>query len=76
MFGSWVKPVRTALQTFIATIVLLPFLVEALGMDTAAGVGAALAGFAAAASRVMAIPMVEDFLSRLGLASPGHGDSE
>lgn len=62
----WRATVRTVFQFILALLTLLPFLVTGVYHDSDAApavVGQVLA-VAAAATRVMALPQVEDFLQR------------
>lgn len=73
----WTATARTVAQGLLAFLVLLPFIVDASGVDP---VGLPwLAGFlatAAAITRVMALPQVEAFLRRYlpFLAADPNGD--
>lgn len=67
--NKWIKPARTAIQSVIALIPVVPVLVPALGLSATVGVGASLVTVASIASRVMQISAVENFLSTLGLDS-------
>lgn len=61
----WRATVRTLVQFLIAAAVLLPFVVEATGLDPELYPWlAGLLGVAAAVTRVMALPQVEAFLAR------------
>lgn len=61
----WRATVRTIFQFVLAAAVLLPFVVEASGLDPEIYPWlAALLGVAAAVTRVMALPQVEAFLAR------------
>ena len=60
----WRSTVRTAFQAFVGLAVLMPYLVDAAGVDeTLPGVAGALA-VSTAVSRIMALPQVEEFLAR------------
>lgn len=60
----WRSTVRTTFQALVALCLMLPFLVEASGVDeTLPPVAGALA-IAGGISRVMALPQVEAFLRR------------
>lgn len=65
MRDSWVRTIRTAVQVAIASAAVIPLLVPALGLSATVGVGAALVGAAAAVTRVMAIPVVHDWVNKL-----------
>jgi hypothetical protein len=67
--NKWIKPVRTAIQSAIALIPVVPVLVPALGLSATAGVGASLVTVASLASVVMQTPSVERLLSTLRLDS-------
>lgn len=67
--SKWIKPARTAIQSLIALIPVVPVLVPALGLSATVGVGASLVTVASIASRVMQVTAVENFLSTLGLDS-------
>ncbi|ANW22216.1 hypothetical protein [Streptomyces clavuligerus] len=61
------RPIRTVLQTAIGLAAMLPGIVEASGIpQTLPWVAGALA-IAGAITRVMALPVVEAILTRLGL---------
>jgi len=62
---KWTKPIRTAIQVLIVLIPAVPVLVPALGLSATAGVGAGLVAGAAALSRIMEIPAVEELLKHL-----------
>jgi hypothetical protein len=62
---SWVRTIRTAVQVAIASAAVIPLLVPALGLSATVGVGAALVGAAAVVTRVMAIPVVHDWVNKL-----------
>lgn len=61
----WRATIRTAFQFVLAACLVLPFVVEATGLDPQVypWLGAILA-VAAAITRVMAVPQVEAFLRR------------
>lgn len=67
--SKWIKPARTAIQSAIALIPVVPVLVPALGLSATMGVGASLVTVASLLSRVMQVPAVEKLLSTLGLDS-------
>ena len=67
--SKWIKPARTAIQSVIALIPVVPLLVPALGLSATVGVGASLVTAASLASAVMQTPAVEKLLSILGLDS-------
>lgn len=67
--NKWIRPVRTALQSVIALIPVVPVLVPALGLSATVGVGASLVTAASLASAAMQTPVVEKLLSTLGLDS-------
>lgn len=69
---KWVKPIRTAIQSLIALIPVVPVLVPALGLSVTVGVGAALVSAASLISRLMQIPAVETFLATLNLHTPSE----
>jgi hypothetical protein len=61
--------VRTVIQAVLMTAVMLPGVVQASGIpETLPWVAGGLA-VAAAATRIMALPRVQDLLDRLGLAT-------
>ncbi|MGK5531525.1 hypothetical protein [Streptomyces sp. URMC 129] len=61
--------IRTVIQSVTGLAAGLPLLLEASGIpETTAGVGVALT-VAAAVTRVMALPLVQDQLRRVGLAT-------
>lgn len=61
----WRATVRTAFQFLLAAAVLLPFVVEATGLEPEVYPWlAGLLAVAASITRVMALPQVEDFLRR------------
>jgi len=62
---SWVRTIRTAVQTAIAAAAVIPVAVPALGLSTSVGLGASLVGAAAFVTRVMAIPAVSDWVNKL-----------
>ncbi|GAB2762185.1 hypothetical protein [Nocardioides pakistanensis] len=73
----WRATVRTAFQFLLAAAVLLPFIVEASGLDPQVypWLGGILA-VAAAVTRIMALPQVEAFLRRFApwlAADPDDG---
>ena len=67
---KWIKPIRTGIQVLLAVIPLVPFLIPALGLSATVGLGATLIGVATTASRLMALPAVEDLLEKFGLKTP------
>lgn len=74
------RTIRTLIQTAIGLAVALPILVDASGVpETLPGVGVALAisGFV---TRIMAIPQVQTWLSRVGLCDgptcPNGGEDQ
>jgi anti-sigma factor RsiW len=74
--SKWIKPMRTAIQSVIALIPAVPFLVPVLGLSATAGLGASLVTVASLASAAMQTPAVEKLLSTLGLASNGPTPSD
>ena len=62
----WRATVRTVFQFVLALATLLPFLVTGVysGSDAAPAVVGQVLAVAAAVTRVMALPQVEDFLQR------------
>lgn len=67
--SKWIKPARTAIQSLIALIPVVPVLVPALGLSATVGVGASLVTAASLASAAMQTPAVEKLLSILRLDS-------
>lgn len=70
----WRATVRTVFAALVAFAALLPAIVGASGVDQAAPIVAAMLAVAAAVTRVMALPGVEDFLARFApflAADPG-----
>lgn len=68
--NKWVKPIRTAIQSTIALIPVVPLLAPALGLSVTVGVGAALVSVASLLSRLMQIPAVEALLAKAGIHTP------
>jgi hypothetical protein len=60
----WKRTVRTALQVTLALAVMLPLLVQTVGLDPQLPWLAGVLAVAAAFARVMALPQVEAFLRR------------
>ena len=56
----WKTTVRTAFQLIVGLAAILPFIADDLGATAPWAVG--VVGVAAAVTRVMALPQVEDFL--------------
>lgn len=73
MNPSWIKPIRTGLQALGAFLISFCAIVPTLGLDDT-GAGASVVAVAAVLSRLMTIPLVEDLLDKLGLATPGHNE--
>lgn len=68
----WRTTVRTIIQAVIALAAAAPLLVAASGLDGGAAGVAVFVSVSAAVTRVMALPVVDDFLDRFGLsAHPG-----
>lgn len=67
---QWVRPLRTGLQCLLALLPVLPSLLPALGLSATVGVGAVMISMATVLTRVMALPAMEAFLTRLNLNSP------
>lgn len=65
MKDQWVRTLRTAAQVAVTAAVVIPVLVPALGLSASVGVGAALVGGAAIVTRLMAIPVISDWINRL-----------
>lgn len=64
--------IRTALQTAVGLAVMLPGLLDATGLSAAPWAAGAVA-VAAAVARVMAMPVVDQLLTRLGLGLGSGG---
>lgn len=60
----WRATIRTAVAVIVALAAMLPLLVDASGLDETAGPVAGALAIAAAITRVMALPAVDDFLAR------------
>lgn len=65
MKDSWVRTLRTAIQVAVASAAVIPVLVPSLGLNASVGVGAALVGASALVTRLMAIPVVSDWVNKL-----------
>ena len=65
MKDQWVRTLRTAVQVLVASAVVVPVLVPALGLSASIGLGAALVGAAAVVTRLMAIPAISDWVNKL-----------
>lgn len=61
--------VRTVIQVLVGLAAIAPFLVADLGIGTTSGLLAGALGVAAALTRVMAIPAVNQMLSGMGLGA-------
>lgn len=69
----WKATLRTMIALAVAAAAFLPQIVDASGVDQAGWIGALLAG-SAIVTRVMAIPFVNDLLTKVGLgATPKTG---
>lgn len=64
MKQEWTRTFRTVLQVLIGILPMVPFLVGAVGMSTTVGVGAVIIAVAAVATRIMAIPEIDDWVNR------------
>lgn len=65
MKDEWARTIRTGVQVAVAAAAIIPVLVPALGLSATVGVGAALVGAAAIVTRIMAIPVVSDWVNKL-----------
>lgn len=65
MRDEWVRTLRTALQVTVSAAVIIPVAVPALGLSASVGVGAALVAAAAIVTRLMAIPVISDWVNKL-----------
>lgn len=64
MSPEWTRTVRTVLQVTLSIAAAAPLVVPAMGLSTAAGVGAVVVGVAATVTRVSQIPAVASLLER------------
>lgn len=65
MRDEWVRTLRTAVQVLVASAAVVPVLVPALGLSASIGLGAALVGAAAVVTRLMAIPVISNWVNKL-----------
>lgn len=61
--------VRTVVQVAVGLAAIAPFLVGDLGLSTTGGLIAGALGVAAALTRIMAVPAVDQMLSGMGLGA-------
>lgn len=61
---KWRATVRTVFQVVLALAAIIPLIVPAIGLSSAAGVGAIVLAVAAAITRLMAEPKVNDFIEK------------
>ena len=70
----WRATIRTVIATIVSIAAVWGLIVEAAGVDQATPVVAATIAVAGAITRIMAIPDVNDLLTRIGLgAEPKDG---
>lgn len=60
---------RTVVQVAVGLAAIAPFLVGDLGLSTTGGLIAGALGVAAALTRIMAVPAVDQMLSGMGLGA-------
>lgn len=65
MRDEWVRTLRTAVQVAVTAAVAIPVVVPAIGLSASVGLGAALIGGAAVVTRLMAIPVISDWVNKL-----------
>lgn len=65
MKPAWTRSLRTGLQVALSILPALPFLVDALGIDKTAGLGAGLILVSATAARIMAVPIVDEWIDKI-----------
>lgn len=70
----WRATVRTVLATVISIAAVWGLVVEAAGVDAATPVVASTIAVAGAITRIMAIPAVNDLLTRFGLGAEPKED--
>lgn len=61
---KWRTTIRTVFQVIVALAAIIPLIVPALGLSTAAGAGAIVLAVAAAITRLMAEPRINEFIDR------------
>lgn len=70
----WRATLRTVLATLISIAAVWGLIVQAAGVDETTPVVAASIAVAGAITRIMAIPAVNDLLTRIGLGAEPKGD--
>lgn len=63
MKSEWVRTIRTGAQALIALIPVVPLVLDKLGVDETAGIGATIVAVAAGAARIMQIPRVDQLVN-------------
>lgn len=73
MKSEWIRVIRTVIQVLIPTIAAAPLIVDKLGIDKTAGVGAGVVVAAGVLTRLMAVPqfdsLINQFLGKGAIAS-------
>lgn len=70
MNTSWVRTIRTSLQTLGGILPVLPILIGALGVSTTVGIGAGVVAVAAVLTKIMTIPEIDAWINgKLGKKS-------
>jgi hypothetical protein len=70
----WRATVRTVLATVISIAAVWGLVVEAAGVDETTPIVATTIAVAGAITRIMAIPAVNDLLTKVGLGAEPKGD--
>lgn len=72
----WRATIRTVLATIVSIAAVWGLIVQAAGVDQTAPVVAATIAVAGGITRVMAIPAVNELLTKFGLGAEPKGGSE
>jgi len=62
---EWARTIRTTVQVTLGLIPALPALVDALGLNATAGVGASILATSAVLTRLMQVPVVDRLVQRI-----------
>lgn len=65
MRPEWARTVRTSIQVAVALVLVAPALVDSLGLDATAGVGASILAISATLARLMQVPVVNQLIQKL-----------